>query len=51
MREGDELRELSVLARDGGQLRCILRAVLSGLDLMFSMFGFMGLEETCISNR
>jgi len=51
MREGDELQELSVLVRDGGQLRCILRAVLSGLALMFSTFGFMGLEETCISNR
>ena len=48
MREGDELRELSVLARDGGRPRCILRAVSSGLALVLSTFGFMGLGELCI---
>jgi len=37
-----------VLARDGGRPRCILRAVSSGLALVFSTFGFMGFEELCI---
>ena len=48
MREGDELRELSVLAQDGGRPRCILRAVSSGLILVHSTFGFMGLLELCV---
>ena len=33
---------------DGGWPRCILRAVSCGLALVFSTFGFMGLEELCI---
>ena len=48
MREGDELWELSVLARDGGWPRCILRAVSSGLALVLSTFGFMDFLELCV---
>jgi len=48
MREGDELQELSVLVWDRGQPRCMLRAVLSGLALVLSAFGFMGFGELCM---
>jgi len=50
MREGDKLQELSVLAQDKGQPCHMLRAVSSGLALVFSMFGFMVsfVEEICI---
>ena len=37
-----------MLVWDRGWPHCILRAVLSGLALVFSTFGFMGLEELCI---
>jgi len=42
MRDGDELRELSVLAREGGRPLCMLRAVSSGLAVVFSGLGLMG---------
>jgi len=48
MRDGDELRELSVLAREGGQSLCMLRAVSSGLAMVFSKLGLMSFLEVCV---
>jgi len=48
MRDGDELRELSVLAREGERPLCMLRAVSSGLAVVFLELGLMGLSnEVC----
>jgi len=48
MRDREELQELSVLAQEGGQPRCMLRAVSSGLALVFSTFGLMSFLELCV---
>ena len=48
MRDGDELWELSALAREGGQPLCMLRAVSSGLAMVFSKLGLMGILEVCV---
>jgi len=48
MRDGDELRELSVLAQEGGRPLCMLRAVLSGLAMVFSKLGLMGFLEVYV---
>ena len=48
MRDGNELWELSVLAQEGGQPCCMLRAVSSGLALVFSMFELMRFLEICV---
>jgi len=48
MRDGDELWELSVLAREGERSLCMLRAILSGLSLVFSKFGLMHFLELCV---
>jgi len=48
MRDGDELRELSVLAREGGRPLCMLRAVSSGLAMVFSKLELMGFLEECV---
>jgi len=48
MRDRDELRELSALAREGGQPLCMLRAVSSGLAMVFSKLGLMGILEVCV---
>jgi len=48
MRDRDELRELSVLVQERGWPLCMLRAVLSGLALVFSKFGLMSFLELCI---
>ena len=37
-----------MLMWDRGRPHCILRAVLSGLALVLSTFGFMGFGELCI---
>jgi len=49
MRDGDKLRELSVLTREGGQPLCMLRAVSSGLAMVFSKLGLMSFLEVCVS--
>jgi len=48
MRDGNELRELSVLVREGGQPLCMLRTVLSGLAMVFSKLGLMSFLEVCV---
>jgi len=48
MRDGDELRELSVLAREGGRPLCMLRAVSSGLAMVFSKLGLMSFLEVYV---
>ena len=48
MRDGDELQELSVLTQEGGQPLCMLRAVSSGLALVFLKFGLMSFLELCV---
>jgi len=48
MRDGDELRELLVLTREGERPLCMLRAVLSGLAMVFSKLGLMGFLELCV---
>ena len=48
MRDGDELQELSVLAREGGRPLCMLRAVSSGLVMVFSKLGLMSFLEVCV---
>jgi len=48
MRDGDKLWELSVLAREGGQSLCMLRAVSSGLAMVFSKLGLMSFLEVCV---
>jgi len=48
MRDGDELQELSVLAQEGGRPLCMLRAVLSGLAMVFSKLGLMSFLEVCV---
>jgi len=48
MRDGDELQELSVLAREGGRPLCMLRAVSSGLAMLFSKLGLMSFLEVCV---
>jgi len=45
MRDGNELRELSVLVWERGQPFCMLRAVSFGLALVFSKFGLMSFLE------
>jgi len=48
MRDGDELRELSVLVREGGRPLCMLRAVSSGLAVVFLKLGLMSFLEVCV---
>jgi len=48
MRDVDELRELSVLAQEGGRPLCMLRAVSSGLAMVFSKLGLMSFLEVCL---
>jgi len=48
MRDGEELWELSVLAREGGQPLCMLRAVSSGLAVVFSKLGLIRFLEVCV---
>jgi len=48
MRDGDKLRELSVLAREKGRPLCMLRAVSSGLAMVFSKLGPMSFLEVCV---
>jgi len=48
MRDGDKLQELSVLVREGGWPLCMLRAVSSGLAMVFSKLGLMGFLELCV---
>jgi len=48
MRDGDELRELSVLTQEGGRLLYMLRAVSSGLVMVFSKLGLMSFLEVCV---
>jgi len=45
MRDRDKLWELSVLTQERGQPCCILRAVSSGLALVFSTFELMRFLE------
>jgi len=48
MRDGDKLRELSVLTREGGRPLCMLRAVSSGLAMVFLKLGLMSFLEVCV---
>jgi len=48
MRDGDELRELSVLTREKGWPLCMLRAVSSGLAMVFLKLGPMSFLEVCV---